>query len=254
MEMISNSIAEMRTYGEGFIIADQSPGLLDLSVIRNTNTKIIMRLPDLSDRELVGKAAGLNDDQIAELSRLEQGVATIVQSGWIEPVLCKVDKFVPGEKSANSVPVKSSSHLDFNVQKSLLGCIMSREIYRKGDRIDIVTLKDAVMKSSLSATVKCDFVSYIEAEGENSILQLQRLVYDFFEANKAIDNSRKYDDIRVWARSVVEKLNPTIKGYSVQQINILLALIVNEQILRDSDYNDLFCRFTEMYRKERRVY
>ena len=254
VEMISNSIAEMRTYGEGFIIADQSPGLLDLSVIRNTNTKIIMRLPDLSDRELVGKAAGLNDDQIAELSRLEQGVATIVQSGWIEPVLCKVDKFVPGEKSANSVPVKSSSHLDFNVQKSLLGCIMSREIYRKGDRIDIVTLKDAVMKSSLSATVKCDFVSYIEAEGENSILQLQRLVYDFFEANKAIDNSRKYDDIRVWARSVVEKLNPTIKGYSVQQINILLALIVNEQILRDSDYNDLFCRFTEMYRKERRVY
>lgn len=254
VEMISNSIAEMRTYGEGFIIADQSPGLLDLSVIRNTNTKIIMRLPDLSDRELVGKAAGLNDDQIAELSRLEQGVATIVQSGWIEPVLCKVDKFVPGEKTGNSVPVKSSSHLDFNVQKSLLGCIMSREIYRKGDRIDIVTLKDAVIKSSLSATVKCDFVSYIEAEGKNSILQLQRLVYDFFEANKAIDNSRKYDDIRVWARSVVEKLNPTIKGYSDQQINILLALIVNEQILRDSDYNDLFCRFTEMYRKERRVY
>ena len=59
VEMLANSIAEMRTYGEGFIIADQSPGLLDLSVIRNTNTKIIMRLPDFSDRELVGKAAGL---------------------------------------------------------------------------------------------------------------------------------------------------------------------------------------------------
>ena len=39
-------IAEMRTYGEGFIIADQAPGLMDLSVIRNTNTKIIMRLPE----------------------------------------------------------------------------------------------------------------------------------------------------------------------------------------------------------------
>ena len=44
VELLSNSIAEMRTYGEGFIIADQSPGLLDLSVIRNTNTKIILRL------------------------------------------------------------------------------------------------------------------------------------------------------------------------------------------------------------------
>lgn len=254
VEMISNSIAEMRTYGEGFIIADQSPGLLDLSVIRNTNTKIIMRLPDLSDRELAGKAAGLSDDQIAELSRLEQGVATIVQSGWIEPVLCKIDKFIPGEKEGTFAPVKKSCHLDFNVQKSLLGCIMSREIYRKGDRIDIAELKGAVMKSSLSATVKCDFISYIEAEDKNCVFQLQRLVYDFFEANKAINNSRKHDDIRVWARSVADKLNPTVKGYSDQQIDILLALIVSEQILRDSDYDDLFCKFTEMYRKERRVY
>lgn len=60
VEMIANAIAEMRTYGEGFIIADQAPGLMDPAVIRNTNTKIIMRLPDESDRELVGKAASLN--------------------------------------------------------------------------------------------------------------------------------------------------------------------------------------------------
>ena len=57
VEMIANSIAEMRTYGQGFIIADQAPALLDMAVIRNTNTKIIMRLPDFSDRELVGKSA-----------------------------------------------------------------------------------------------------------------------------------------------------------------------------------------------------
>ena len=90
VEMLSNSIAEMRTYGEGFIIADQSPGLLDMSVIRNTNTKIIMRLPDYSDRELVGKAANLNQDQITELAKLPCGVAAVYQSEWINPVLCKV--------------------------------------------------------------------------------------------------------------------------------------------------------------------
>ena len=70
VEMLTNAIAEMRTYGEGFIIADQAPGLLDAAVIRNTNTKIILRLPDEQDRVLVGRAAGLNDDQIVELSRL----------------------------------------------------------------------------------------------------------------------------------------------------------------------------------------
>lgn len=90
VEMLSNSIAEMRTYGEGFIIVDQSPGLLDHSAIRNTNTKIIMRLPDEDDRNLVGKAASLNDDQIVELARLPMGVAAVYQNEWVQPVLCKV--------------------------------------------------------------------------------------------------------------------------------------------------------------------
>ena len=93
VEMLANAIAEMRTYGEGFIVADQAPGLLDMAVIRNTNTKIIMRLPDESDRILVGKAAGLTDEQIVELSKLECGVAAIFQNNWLEAVLCKVDEF-----------------------------------------------------------------------------------------------------------------------------------------------------------------
>ena len=38
VEMLSAAIAEMRTYGESFIIADQSPSLLDRSAISNTQT------------------------------------------------------------------------------------------------------------------------------------------------------------------------------------------------------------------------
>lgn len=102
VELLANSIAEMRTYGEGFIIADQSPGLLDMSVIRNTNTKIILRLPDRSDRELVGYAANLDEEQIGELSKLERGVAAIYQNDWIEPVLVKVNKCDIDEKQYDS--------------------------------------------------------------------------------------------------------------------------------------------------------
>lgn len=98
VEMIANAIAEMRTYGEGFIIADHAPELLDKSVIRNTNTKIIMQLPDYSDRELIGKSAHLNDNQIDEIPRFPEGVAAVYQNNWIEPVLCKIDKFDHDEK------------------------------------------------------------------------------------------------------------------------------------------------------------
>ena len=92
VEMISNSIAEMRTYGEGFIIVDQSPTAVDISAIKNTNTKIVMRLPEAVDCESVGRSIGLNDDQIRELSRLDKGVAAVYQNDWLETVLVKIDK------------------------------------------------------------------------------------------------------------------------------------------------------------------
>ena len=119
----------MRTYGEGFIIADQSPGLLDMSVIRNTNTKIIMRLPDYSDRELVGKAAGLNEDQIIELAKLDNGVAAVQQSEWLEAVLCKVDKFNDKAQGQNdqTFPTKKISADKKEICKSLMSCIMKKE-------------------------------------------------------------------------------------------------------------------------------
>lgn len=98
VELLANSIAEMRTYGEGFIIADQAPALLDKSVIRNTNTKIILRLPDWEDRELVGRSANLTDDQITELAKLPQGVAAVYQNDWTEAVLCRVEKVAGEEK------------------------------------------------------------------------------------------------------------------------------------------------------------
>lgn len=92
VEMLTNAIAEMRTYGEGFIIADQSPGLLDPAVIRNTNTKVVLRLPDREDRNLVGKAENLTEDQISELARLPTGCAAVYQNNWQEAVLCQISR------------------------------------------------------------------------------------------------------------------------------------------------------------------
>ncbi len=99
VEMISNSIAEMRTYGEGFVIVDQSPGAVDISAVRNTNTKIVMRLPDYEDALTVGHAASLDDDQIAEVSRLGTGEAIITQNNWLEAVLAQIDPYDSGQFS-----------------------------------------------------------------------------------------------------------------------------------------------------------
>ena len=105
VEMISNSIAEMRTYGEGFIIVDQSPAMVAQSAITNTNTKIVMRLADYGDCETVGRSVSLNDAQILEISRLNQGVAVIHQSSWTEAVLAKIDKNTAEDEHGQEKPV-----------------------------------------------------------------------------------------------------------------------------------------------------
>ena len=251
VEMIANAIAEMRTYGEGFIIADQAPGLLDLSVIRNTNTKIILKLPDYSDRELVGKASGLSESQIDEISKLETGVAVISQSGWIEPVLCKVEKFEEKfENTIKSEGVKTSKH-NINLEEFLLKLVKSEKYHI--DKIDYSEVRECILRSKLSTNIKCRFFEYIQSDNENRIKKFGSLIFDFSNADKAIEKARKYDNIKEWTNCVKDSLDLNMKKCSNQQINSILALIINEQVDRDSEYIDIFCKFTEIYKREGRV-
>lgn len=100
VETICNAIAEVRTYGEGFIIVDQSPSAVDIAAIKNTNTKIIMRLPEKNDCEIAGHSVGLNEEQIAELTRLDTGVAIVKQSDWVQEVQVKVIEYTGDYRGA----------------------------------------------------------------------------------------------------------------------------------------------------------
>lgn len=256
VEMLANAIAEMRTYGEGFVIADQAPGLMDMSVIRNTNTKIIMRLPDQSDRELVGRAANLNDDQITELAKLPCGVAAVFQNEWVQPVLCKVDKYSRTQTPFSYTPkIQDDSDIEIeNVSESLLDCIMDKEIFRKGNRADIQKLKKMIIRSKLDTTVKRAFMEYISTEKDDVVESLRILLYDFLAAEEAIKASKQCDNISDWVRSVVSELRPSVKDYSKKQIDLVLALILYEQSTRDNSYNDMFRCFTEIYKNEGGVF
>ncbi len=257
VEMLANAIAEMRTYGEGFIIADQAPGLLDLSVIRNTNTKIIMRLPDRSDRELVGGAANLNDDQIVELAKLPCGVAAIYQNEWIQPVLCKVNKFEMPQEMYSYSPDNEGPQADYDgsmAAESLLDCIMNRAIFNREKSAYDSKLKNIVIRSKLDTTVKCDFIEYISSREDDALEKLRCLLYDLLSAESAIRASTECSDIASWTHSVIERLNPSVKNYTKQQIDLALALILYEQALRDAAYNELFISFVEIYKAQGGVF
>lgn len=152
VEMLTNAIAEMRTYGEGFLIVDQSPSVLDPAAIRNTNTKIIMALPDHSDRVSVGKAAALTEKQIDALAKLKTGQAVVYQNSWQEAVLCMVDKateplMIPPKPS--SVNSNTSRDVDFmqrlvNVWRDENNNLISLEVFRND--LETITIGTAIAK------------------------------------------------------------------------------------------------------------
>lgn len=227
VEMLANAIAEMRTYGEGFIIADQAPGLMDLSVIRNTNTKIIMRLPDFSDRDLVGKSANLNDDQIIELAKLPKGVAAVYQNEWIQPVLCKVKKVehdnTDYQYDGNSYLDTLSPSINLKLSALLTGNSSFDEITKEELKFDILnsTLSGKYVRQILDA---CDETVY-----EVKMTQIAPIIAQLYpETMKAIRNiGINSQDYKGLTNAVIRELHKEVDGPLTNQlqINIIQALM-----------------------------
>lgn len=256
VEMLANAIAEMRTYGEGFIIADQAPGLMDLSVIRNTNTKIIMRLPDFSDRDLVGKSANLNDDQIIELAKLPKGVAAVYQNEWIQPVLCKVEKVEHDSNTFQNTFVESVTSKSFkanNVKSVILDYLITNWM-TKGKHVDYSSVSELILNSNISSKIKRLLMEVNDSSGDVNLKSLRELVYELLDANRAIEKSKDEDDIHDWVDTVVHNFQLPIESYPKETINIILALVIEEHQFRDSSYENLFKRFVEVQTKEGGVY
>lgn len=74
---ISNMIAEMRAYGLGVIVADQTPSRIGKSIIANTDLKIAMRLVQEDERRLIGSSCAMSESGIDQLARLQPGQAFV---------------------------------------------------------------------------------------------------------------------------------------------------------------------------------
>lgn len=211
VEMISNAIAEMRTYGEGFIIADQAPGLLDMAAIRNTNTKIIHRLPDLSDRELAGRAANLNDQQIVELARLPKGVAAIYQNDWVEPVLCKIAKAGEGEHFTYSRPiddVASNQSDDALAVARMLAYGIS-----VGTKAELHSIRERLDRLHIDASAKVKILRTVQnPPTEPRMTKLGPIMSTLFpNVAKVVDDEReRSDEAEQWTRAADAALRSSI--------------------------------------------
>ncbi|MES2463848.1 MAG: ATP-binding protein, partial [Armatimonadota bacterium] len=75
-------LAEMRSLGEGLIIADQLPTALAPEVVKNTNVKVMHRLTASDDREVLGRTMVLDPAQFEQAASLPPGLSYVFQEGW----------------------------------------------------------------------------------------------------------------------------------------------------------------------------
>lgn len=254
VEMLSNAIAEMRTYGEGFVIVDQSPGLMDMSVIRNTNTKIIFRLPDATDRELVGKAANLNDEQIVELAKLQTGVCAVYQNNWIEPVLCHVDEW---DKKYNKEYKKGQSDIPdiMGIKRDIVKLVLQPIPSLKKEAINVI-LK-SIDKIMLSSELKLNLLKLTQETDLNKARNLrQSIVYEIFSPDTILERNLCYrNEIKEWRNAMENELIPQLEHFNKDETDKILSLLAMEKTKIEGrrEYDELIKNLIIIMDSERRI-
>ena len=229
VEMISNAIAEMRAYGEAFVIADQAPALLDMSVIRNTSTKIILRLPDETDRRLVGKAASLNDNQIIELAKLPTGVAAIYQNKWVEPVLCQIDAYKITAQPYCYFPKKISGFEDEIVRDEVLQYILSGITKEKPEN-DVEQLKGRLIESALPSITKINLLKLLKNDLPTTLESIYVIVAECFDnLDSAFMLTKVENNIDEWNAALLRELHLEMKFMSAECQNSILECVIRRK-------------------------
>lgn len=103
IDLFVDMLAEVRSRGEGFIIAEQLPSKLAPEAIKNTNLKIMHRLTARDDRDVLGAAMSLDERQSRFATTLEQGQAIIFREGLTEPALVRIRPAMAHERERPAV-------------------------------------------------------------------------------------------------------------------------------------------------------
>ena len=117
VEFFTNMLAEIRAYGQGFIIADQIPNKLAPEALKNTNLKIMHRIVATDDRDSMGGAMNLDDIQKRHVTALGTGRALVYAEKMEQPYHLAVMY----DKSREVPPPNSPEESDQIVRDAMKG-------------------------------------------------------------------------------------------------------------------------------------
>lgn len=134
VEHFTNMLAEMRSYGQGVIVAEQIPSKLAPDVIKNSSNKIVQRLVAIDDQTIMANTIGIDSEDAMQLGTLCTGKALCHKEGMSKPV--KVD----------IIPVTDVKVTD--------GMLYSESVEERVKKINMSILKEALGNSKTEISIQ----------------------------------------------------------------------------------------------------
>lgn len=251
IEMINNAIREMRTYGEGFVIADQSPSAIDGSVISNTQTKVFFMLPAREDRIIAGDVASLSEKQRNEIVKLPRGVAMVWQNEWTDAVLCKIRHFTADRYRPFSYPINVQTLSRQLLTKAVTLLLHERANSSRTQMQDILKLPPEQMTYGTLAlgpkgsVVKEILERYAAQNKEKvfSVKEIQHYLDQLLEFKMKLSLCRQAEDIAHWTGSMEQCIRNQVALSDSQIREAITVLLHYYTSLDDAVFRKLYIAY-----------
>ena len=128
VEHFTNMLAEMRSYGQGVIVAEQIPNKLAPDVIKNSSNKIIHRIVALDDQEAVANTIGVSAENAIYLGNQKTGYALCHKEGMVQPVIVKILEVKKNNISDTKLYKKNIEKKLFEINKSIISNELPKDV------------------------------------------------------------------------------------------------------------------------------
>ena len=91
--LVKRMLAEIRSYGVGIVIADQSPRKVTTDVVALTDIKLAFRLVEATDKEILANSSNMNEAQEQRLAKLKPGEVFLFFGKLDEPEEIKTEDY-----------------------------------------------------------------------------------------------------------------------------------------------------------------
>ena len=251
VELISNAIREMRTYGEGFLIADQSAALMDPSVISNTQTKVFFMMPRREDLTVACDAASLSEAQGKEIAKLPRGVAMVFQNEWTDAILCKVNFFDVSKQPPYQYICEETAESTADLVRKAVRILIRKKCNSSRAIISPLEIPDVTFWSSCGYALgkKRKYVRRIlehyRDEGEQYTEPLRQcgpMLEILLNVNHLLKQNRNAGNIQIWAEAMHKAIHEQ-SGLNREEVHLVISTILLSRTEKNSEYRNLYTQY-----------